>query len=409
MRELLEESFRAAVAAADPLHILAPNLPAPPRGRTFVAAAGKAAASMALAVEKSYRGELEGIAITRYGHGLPTRKIRVVEAGHPVPDEAGEAAAREILACARGLREDDLLLALLSGGGSSLLSLPASDIPMEELKAVTRELLLSGAAIQEMNTVRKHLSAIHGGRLAAACAAPVVALIISDVTGDEPTHIASGPCAPDPTTYADALEILARYRVIPPRAVKNRLERGADETPKPGDPVFARVQNKVIATPHRSLEAAAAIFRTQGVDPVIFGDTLTGEACEVAKVFASLVNEIRRYGKPWKPPVALISGGECTVTIRGEGGRGGRCQEFLLSLGIETGGTWAIACDTDGIDGSESNAGAILSPDSMKRGRDARALLAKHDSYGFFSALGDLVTTGPTRTNVNDYRAIVVT
>jgi len=409
MRGLLEESFRAAVAAADPLHILAPHLPAPPRGRTFVAAAGKAAASMALAVEKSYRGNLEGIAITRYGHGLPTRKIRVVEAGHPVPDESGEAAAREILEKTKQLQADDLLLALLSGGGSSLLSLPAPDIPMEELKAVTRELLRSGAAIQEMNTVRKHLSAIHGGRLAAACRAPVVALIISDVTGDDPTHIASGPCAPDPTTYADALEILARYRVTPPRAVKLRLEKGADETPKPGDPVFARVENKVIATAHRSLEAAAAVFRANGVEPVIFGDTLTGEACEVAKVFASVVNEIRRYGKPWKPPVALISGGECTVTIGGEGGRGGRCQEFLLSLGIETGGTWAIACDTDGIDGSESNAGAILSPDSMKRGRDARALLARHDSYGFFSALGDLVTTGPTRTNVNDYRAILVT
>jgi hydroxypyruvate reductase len=409
MRGLLEESFRAALAAADPLHILAPHLPAPPRGRTFVAAAGKAAASMALAVEKSYRGDLEGIAITRYGHGLPTRKIRVVEAGHPVPDEAGEAAAREILQKTKQLQADDLLLALLSGGGSSLLSLPAPDIPMEELKAVTRELLRSGAAIQEMNTVRKHLSGIHGGRLAAACEAPVVALIISDVTGDDPTHIASGPCAPDPTTYADALEILARYRVTPPRAVKLRLEKGADETPKPGDPVFARVENKVIATAHRSLEAAAAVFRANGVEAVIFGDTLTGEACEVAKVFASVVNEIRRYGKPWKPPVALISGGECTVTIRGEAGRGGRCCEFLLSLGIETGGVWAIAADTDGIDGSEDNAGAVLSPDSMKRGRDAKALLAKHDSYGFFSALGDLVTTGPTRTNVNDYRAILVT
>jgi glycerate 2-kinase len=409
MRGLLEESFRAAVAAADPPKILAPYLPAPPRGRTFVAAAGKAAASMALAAEKSYRGELEGIAITRYGHGLPTRNIRVVEAGHPVPDEAGEAAAREILTRVKGLKENDLLLALLSGGGSSLLSLPAPDISMEELKSVTRDLLRSGAAIQEMNTVRKHLSAIHGGRLAAACKAPVVALIISDVTGDDPTHIASGPCAPDPTTYAEALEILARYRVTPPRAVKLRLEAGLDETPKPGDPVFARVQNKVIATAHRSLEAAAAVFRANGVEPVIFGDTLTGEACEVAKVFASLVNEIRRYGKPWKPPVALISGGECTVTIRGEAGRGGRCCEFLLSLGIETGGVWGIACDTDGIDGSEDNAGAVLSPDSMKRGGDAKALLAKHDSYGFFSALGDLVTTGPTRTNVNDYRAILIT
>ena len=410
MRGLLEESFRAAVAAADPLHILAPHLPAPPRGRTFVAAAGKAAASMALAVEKSYRGDLEGIAITRYGHGLPTRKIRVVEAGHPVPDEAGEAAAREILEKTKQLQADDLLLALLSGGGSSLLSLPAPDIPMEELKAVTRELLRSGAAIQEMNTVRKHLSAIHGGRLAAACRAPVVALIISDVTGDDPTHIASGPCAPDPTTYADALEILARYRVTPPRAVKLRLEKGADETPKPGDPVFARVENKVIATAHRSLEAAAAVFRAKGVEPVILGDTVTGEACEVAKVFAAVVHEIRRYGKPWKPPVALISGGECTVTISGEGGRGGRCAEFLLSLGIETGGTWAIACDTDGIDGSEDNAGAMLSPDSMKRGPRCAERCSQGTTATAFSARSATwCRPGPTRTNVNDYRAILVT
>jgi len=413
MRGLLEDSFRAAVAAADPLQILAPHLPSPPRGRTFVAAAGKAAASMALAVERSYRGELDGIAITRYGHGLPTRKIRVVEAGHPVPDEAGETAAREILTRVRDLKENDLLLALLSGGGSSLLSLPAPDVPMEELKGVTRDLLRSGATIQEMNTVRKHLSAIHGGRLAAASRAPVMALIISDVTGDDPTHIASGPCAPDPTTYADAREILARYRVAPPPAVRQRLERGADETPKPVDPVFARLENKVIATAHRSLDAAAAVFKAKGVEPVILGDTLTGEACEVAKVFASVIQEIRRYGRPWKPPVALISGGECTVTIRGEAGRGGRCCEFLLSLGIETGGVWAIAADTDGIDGSEDNAGAVLAPDSLERAvrekLSAKNLLAGHDSYGFFSSLGDLVVTGPTRTNVNDYRAILVT
>jgi glycerate 2-kinase len=409
MRGLLEESFRAAVGAADPLRILAQHLPAPPKGRSFVAAAGKAAASMALAVEKNFSGNIEGIAITRYGHGLPTSRIRVVEAGHPVPDEAGEAAAREILSRVGELGEKDLLLALLSGGGSSLLSLPAPDIPMADLKAVTRDLLRSGAAIQEMNTVRKHLSAIHGGRLAAASNAPVLALIISDVTGDDPTHIASGPCAPDPTTYADALEILARYRVAAPASVSRRLERGADETPKPGHPLFARVENKVIATAHRSLEAAAAVFKANGIEPVILGDTLTGEAGEAAKVFASLVNEIRRYGRPWKPPVALISGGECTVTIRGEGGRGGRCSEFLLSLGIETGGVWAIAADTDGIDGSEDNAGAVLSPDSMKRGRNGVALLARHDSYGFFESLGQLVVTGPTRTNVNDYRAIVVT
>ncbi len=409
MRALLEESFRAAVAAADPRAILAAHLPPPPKGRTYVAAAGKAAAAMALAVERHFPSDVEGIAITRYGHGVPTKRIGVVEAGHPVPDEAGEAAAREILAAVRKLGPEDLLLALLSGGGSSLLSLPAPDVPMADLKKVTAQLLKSGAAIQEINTVRKHLSAIHGGRLAAASRAPVVALIISDVTGDDPTHIASGPCAPDPTTYADAREILARYGIDPPASVKARLQKATDETPKPGDPIFASVQNKVIATAHRSLEAAAVIFANAGVQPVILGDTVTGEAAEVAKVMAALVYEIRNHGGPWKPPVALISGGECTVTIEGEGGRGGRCAEFLLSLGIETGGVWAIACDTDGIDGSEDNAGAILTPDSMRRRRDAKAMLAKHDSYGFFSALGDLVVTGPTRTNVNDYRAIVVT
>jgi hydroxypyruvate reductase len=408
MRSVLEESFRAAVSAADPLKILGPHLPSPPRGRTFVAAAGKAAASMALAVEQHFRGELDGIAITRYGHGLPTRKIRVVEAGHPVPDEAGEAAAREILQRTSELESNDLLLALLSGGGSSLLSLPAPDIPMADLKAVTQQLLRSGAAIQEINAVRKHLSAIAGGRLAAATKAAVLALIISDVTGDDPTHIASGPCAPDPTTCADALEILTRYRVTPPPSVKLRLGKAADETPKPGDPVFSGVTNNVIATAHRSLEAAAEVFRRSGIAPVILGDTITGEASEAAKVFASLVKEIRQHGSPWKPPVALISGGECTVTLRGEGGRGGRCAEFLLSLGIETGGTWALAADTDGIDGSEDNAGAILTPDSMRRGDDARGFLERHDSYGFFSVLGDLVVTGPTRTNVNDYRAILV-
>jgi hydroxypyruvate reductase len=409
MRALLEESFRAAVAAADPLKILAPHLPAAPKGRTFVAAAGKAAAAMAAAVEPHWRGELGGIAITRYGHGVPTKRIRVVEAGHPVPDAAGEAAAREILQRVKELTADDLLLALLSGGGSSLLSLPAPDIPMADLKKVTAQLLKSGAAIQEMNTVRKHLSAIHGGRLAVASRAPVTALVISDVTGDDPTHIASGPCTPDPTTYADAREILARYRIEPPAAVKARLQKAADETPKPGDPVFAKVQNKVIATAHRSLEAAAQVFAKNGIQAVILGDAVTGEAAEVAKVMAALVHEVRKYQKPWKPPVALISGGECTVTITGEGGRGGRCAEFLLSLGVETGGIWAIACDTDGIDGSEDNAGAILTPDSMTRGRDAKGMLAGHDSYGFFSALGDLVVTGPTRTNVNDYRAILVT
>jgi len=381
------------VAAADPLKILGAHLPRPPKGRTFVAAAGKAAASMALAVEQKFSGPVDGIAVTRYRHGLPTKRIRVVEAGHPVPDEAGENAAKEILAEVKELGRDDLLLALLSGGGSSLLSLPAAGISMSELKALTGRLLKSGAEIREMNTVRKHLSAIQGGRLAAACRAPVVALIISDVVGDDPTHIASGPCAPDPSTIADAKAVLAKYGIDFPKPFS--------ETPKPGDAVFSKVKNHVIATAYRSLEAAAEVFQRGGIRAQILGDSITGEAREVGREMAQLA-------KRTKGPAALISGGECTVTIEGEGGRGGRCCEFLLSLGIETGGIWAIAADTDGIDGTEDNAGAILTPESMKKGDDGRAHLARHDSYGFFSALGDLVVTGPTRTNVNDYRAILV-
>src|SRR5216683_1855690 len=408
-RRLLVESFRAAVAAADPLKILPSYLPAPPSGKTLVIGAGKAAASMALAVERHWPAgaALEGLVVTRHGHGLPTRRIKVIEAGHPVPDESGESAAKEILQRVGRLAPGDLLLALISGGGSALLSLPAEAVGMEALKATTRELLRSGAPIQEMNTVRKHLSAIQGGRLAAASKAPVLALIISDVTGDDPTHIASGPCAPDPTTCDDARSVLAKYRI----AFPGRLS----ETPKPGDPVFRRVENRVIATPHRSLEAAAEVFAKRNIQPVILGDTITGEAAEVAKVFAGIVREVQRYGTPFRRAVALISGGECTVTLRGEGGRGGRCAEFLLSLAIELQGLdeiWGIAADTDGIDGSEDNAGAFMTPDSVDRasekGLDAKALLAKHDSYGFFSALGDLLVTGPTRTNVNDYRAIVV-
>jgi len=421
MRSLLEQSFRAAVAAADPLEMLARHLPRPPRGRTLVAAAGKAAASMSLAVERAWPPEapLEGLAITRYKHSLPTQRVRVIEAGHPVPDEAGEAAARALLERARALGEDDLLLALISGGGSSLLALPAEGLSMADLKAVTTALLRCGAAIQEINTVRKHLSAIQGGRLAAACNAPLRALIVSDVTGDDPTHIASGPCAPDPTTYRDALEVLARYEVTPPQAVLRRLESGARgeiaETPKPGDAAFARVENRVVATAHRSLVAAAEVFRAQGIQPAILGDTITGEASEVAKVMAALAREVRLHGSPFKPPVALISGGECTVTVRGRNGRGGRCSEFLLALAIElegVEGVHALAADTDGIDGSEDNAGALLRPDTMVRARaqglDARKLLTENNSYGFFAALGDLVVTGPTYTNVNDYRAIVI-
>jgi glycerate 2-kinase len=399
-----------------------PHLPPPPDGRTLVLAAGKAAASMALAVERHWPADkkLFGIALTRYGHALPLERIRWVEAGHPVPDEAGEQAAREMLGAARAIKSVDLLLTLISGGGSALLSLPADGISITDLRTVTRDLLRSGASIQEINTVRKHLSLIQGGRLAAACKAPVLALIISDVTGDDPTHIASGPCAPDPTTFQDAVDVLNRFDVKPPRAVLKHLIAGLrgerEETPKPGSPIFEQVENRVIGTARRSLEAAARLFRENGVEPVILGDSVTGEASEVAKVMAAIAREIRVHGAPFKPPVALISGGECTVTVRGSNGRGGRCGEFLLALAVELAGiaqVHAIAADTDGIDGSENNAGALLAPDTLTRasaqGLDARKFLAANDSYGIFSALGDLVITGPTRTNVNDYRAILIT
>src|SRR5215468_684654 len=419
-KELLVESFRAAVAAADPLEILPAHLPSPPAGRTLVLGAGKAAAAMALAVEQRWpaAAPLDGLVITRYRHGLLTNRIKVIEAGHPVPDESGEKAAREILRLAKTLGPDDLLLALVSGGGSALLSVPLDGISMSELKATTKELLRCGAPIQDMNTVRKHLSAIQGGRLAAATKARVLALVISDVTGDDPTHIASGPCAPDPTTYRDALDVLARYAVQAPKNIVDFLERGArgemPESPKPGDKVFARVENRVIATAQQSLQAAAAFFRGHGVAPAILGDSVTGEASEVAKVYGALARQVRQYGEPFARPVALISGGECTVTVRGNG-RGGRCAEFLLALAIDLGGLdgiHALAADTDGIDGSEDNAGAMLAPDSLARaaaaGLEAKRLAAANDSYSFFSVLGDLVVTGPTRTNVNDYRVILV-
>jgi glycerate 2-kinase len=342
-----------------------------------------------------------------------------VEAGHPVPDEQGEEAAREILALASSLGEDDLLLLLVSGGGSSLLSLPVAGVSMADLKALTRDLLASGAPIQNMNTVRKHLSAIQGGRLAAATRAQVLALVISDVTGDDPTHIASGPAAADPSTFADALEILERFAVKPPESIRRHLEAGArgetPETPKPGEACLARAENLVIATAHGSLMAAAAYFAARGVTPMVLGDSVTGESAEVAKVYGALARQVRCHSHPLKPPVALISGGETTVTLRGKG-RGGRCSEFLLSLAVDLAGlerTWALAGDTDGIDGSESNAGAVLAPDSLERavrhGLNPRRMLADNDGYGFFSALGDLVVTGPTRTNVNDYRVILLT
>lgn len=420
-RELLEGSFAAALAAADPLRIVPGHLPAPPKGRTLVVGAGKAAAAMALAVEQHWpaAAPLDGLVITRYQHGLLTNRITVIEAGHPVPDAAGEQAAAEILKKVKTLTPQDLLLVLVSGGGSSLLSLPAEGITMADLKQVTKQLLMSGAPIQAMNTVRKHLSLIQGGRLAAASRAPVLALVVSDVTGDDPTHIASGPCAPDPTTYQDAISILERHGVQPPPAIAAHLARGARgeiaETPKPGDRVFAKTENRVIATAQQSLQAAADFFRARGITPAILGDSVTGEAREVAKVYGALAREIAQHGAPWSAPVALISGGECTVTVRGKG-RGGRCAEFLLSLAIDLDGATgihALACDTDGIDGSEDNAGAVLTPDALQRAMrkqiNAAALLDRNDAYGFFAATEDLVVTGPTRTNVNDYRVILVT
>jgi len=423
----LLDSFRAAVAAADPLRIVGAHMPPRPAGRVLVVGAGKAAASMAAAVEAAWpQVALDGLVITRYGHGLPTARIRVVEAGHPVPDAAGAQAAQEILARTRSLATGDLLLALVSGGGSSLLSLPADGVGMPELKAVTRELLRCGAPIQEINVVRKHLSCIQGGRLAleaTARGATVLALVVSDVTGDDPADIASGPCAPDPSTYADAQAILARHGCAVPPSVAQHLARGAagaaEETPKPGDARLGGVRNVVIATAQRSLRAAAAVFEAAGVRAVVLGDTVTGEAREVAKVYAALVRQVRQHGAPGTslaPPVALISGGECTVTLPpGAQGRGGRCSEFLLSLALElhgAPGVAALAADTDGIDGSEDNAGAWWSSDDdAQTGADAAAKaahLARHDAYGWFAARERLVVTGPTRTNVNDYRVIMV-
>ena len=419
-RKLLLGSFKVALATADPLQIVPRHLPKPPKGRTLVVGAGKAAASMAFAVEKHWpkNRPLSGLVITRYGHGLPTQHIKVIEAGHPIPDASGEAAAKEIFEEVKKLGADDLLLALISGGGSSLLSLPVAGVNIADLKAVTKELLLCGATIQEINTVRKHLSTIQGGRMAAACESPIRALIISDVTGDDPTHIASGPCAADPTTYHDALEIIARYQVKAPEAVMDILNIGnegrLEETPKPGDSIFRKVENRVIATAHNSLVAAAKYFRKQGIKTVVLGDTITGEAREVAKVFSGLARQIRKYGEPWKPPVALISGGETTVTVRGNG-RGGRNTEFLLSLAMDLNGiknVYALSCGTDGSDGTGDNAGAIITPDTLQRAGKlnlpADRFLANNDSYSFFDALNDLVMTGATRTNVNDFRVILV-
>jgi hydroxypyruvate reductase len=370
---------------------------------------------MAAAVEAHWHGgALEGLVVTRYDHGAVTNKIEVIEASHPVPDIAGREAAKRILKKVQGLNEDDLVLALISGGGSALMALPAEGVSLEEKQAVNKALLKSGANISEMNCVRKHLSAIKGGRLARAAApARVVALMISDVPNDDLSVIASGPTVPDRSTREEALAVIAKYKINAPQAVLDHLANPACETPKPGDPIFARVQNILIATPQGSLEAAAVVAQQAGFTPCILGD-LEGESRDVALVHAGIAKQIALHGQPFSPPVAIISGGETTVTVRGNG-KGGRDAEFLLGLMLALegfGGISAIACDTDGIDGVETNAGAIMGSDSFMRAQkaniDLKKMFANNDAFSAFEALGDLVVTGPTRTNVNDFRAILV-
>ncbi|HEV2545849.1 MAG TPA: glycerate kinase [Stellaceae bacterium] len=419
-RAFLRALFDAALGAADPALTVPPHLPMPPSGRTVVVGAGKAAAAMARAVEDHCPGPLSGLVITRYGHGVPCRRIEVVEASHPVPDAAGTAAAARILASVRGLAADDLVLFLASGGGSALMALPAPGLTLDDKRQVTRALLKSGATIGEINCVRKHLSAIKGGRLAAAAApARVVTLAISDVPGDDPGTIASGPTVADTTTFADARAILQKYAIAPSPAVEQHLAEAGEESPKPGDPRLARSEFVLIATPQRALEAAASTARRVGVFPVVLGDAIEGEARDVALVHAGIARQAATaklvLGEHAAPsPLVLLSGGETTVTVRGNG-RGGRNAEFLLALAVALGGepgVFALACDTDGIDGSEDNAGAVIAPDTIARagalGIDLKARLADNDAYGAFQALRDLVVTGPTRTNVNDFRAILV-
>jgi hydroxypyruvate reductase len=370
---------------------------------------------MARAFEQAWEGPLSGLVATRYGHAVKCERIEVVEAAHPVPDANGAAAARRMLDLVGGLTEDDLVVALISGGGSALLAAPAPGLTLADKQAINRALLSCGASIEEMNCVRKHLSAVKGGRLAAAAyPARVEALLISDTPGDDAGVIASGPTLPDPTSFADAREILARYGVEPAGAVRAHLERAADETPKPGDPRLARTSATIVATPQMSLRAAAAVAREAGFAPLILSDSLEGEAREAARVLAAIALQARRHGEPAQPPCVLLSGGETSVTLRGAG-RGGRNVEFQLALALALRGqpaTWALAADTDGVDGAEEVAGAIVSPDTLTRaaalGLSPADYLARNDAHSFFEALDDRVITGPTLTNVNDFRAMIV-
>ena len=428
-REFLAFLFRAAVARALPLENTAAWLPPPPlRGRTLVLGAGKAAASMVHAVEALWPADapLSGLVVTRYHHVPPRRagvreRVEIVEAAHPVPDAAGLEAATRILALTEGLTADDLVLCLISGGGSSLLTLPAEGITLEDKQHINRALLASGADIGEMNCVRKHLSRIKGGRLAAACArARVVTLAISDVPGDALSVIASGPTVPDESTCAEALAILKRYRIAMPAGLAGRLESGALETPKPGDPAFAGHSAHLIATPRQSLRAAADAARAAGIEAHILSDEIEGESREVGKVHAALARAVARHGEPFTRPCVILSGGETTVTLRprepgAPRGRGGRAGEFCMGLALALQAepkVWALAADTDGIDGVEDNAGAFVTPDTLSRSADSGLRLADHldrnDAYGYFEALGDLLVTGPTHTNVNDFRALLI-
>jgi glycerate 2-kinase len=412
---LLRRMFDAAIAAAQPALCVPRRLPAAPKGRLVVIGAGKASAAMAKAVEDHWPGALSGLVVTRYGYAVPCRHIEIVEAAHPVPDEAGEAAARRLLQTVAGLTADDLVLCLFSGGGSSLLPLPLPGLTLADEQALNRALLASGASIGEMNCVRRHLSAIKGGRLAAAChPARVVNLLLSDVPGDDPINIASGPTVADPTHCSDALDILRRYAIdVPPRAIQ-LLESGEGESLKPGDPRLPDIETHFIATPQMALEAAAAVARDAGITPHILGDAIEGEARDVGKTLAGISLQVARRGQPFQTPCVLLSGGETTVTLRGQG-RGGRNVEFLLSLAIALDGqpgVHALAGDTDGVDGQEEIAGALLAPDTLQRawslGINPRECLDDNDGHGFFAALGDSVVTGPTLTNVNDFRAIVI-
>ena len=426
-RAFLRSLFDAAVARALPAQNTAAYLPPPPKGRTVVLGAGKAGGAMAAAVDALWpaNAPLSGLVVTRYHHVPPAYKktggrIEVVEAAHPVPDAAGERAAQRIAELTQGLSADDLVLCLMSGGASALLTMPASGITLNEKRAINQALLKSGAAIDEMNCVRKHLSAIKGGRLAARCApAQVVSLLISDVPGDAPEVIGSGPTVPDSSTCADALRILARYAIDIPAAARAGLESGAFESPKPGDARFNGHRVHMIATPWQSLEAAAALARASGIDAFVLSDEIEGESREVGKVHAALARAVARRGTPFAKPCVILSGGETTVTVRagsaGRGGRGGRASEFLLGCAIALQGepnVYALAADTDGIDGIEDNAGALITPDTLARaaalGLKAAEMLDRNDAYNFFKPLGDLVVSGPTFTNVNDFRALLV-